>query len=146
MRNLGLSVISALALLLAGCVSTPSQSPLPSVEKLSDVLLFLDPEMKVEPILFPRYLLMNSVEINRHGRISSTDLVGAGLLFRENIDAAKNRLLDRLHKKGWEVIQRDESSLWFRFILIHQGDWLELRGVQGAESTPVFLLYRPAEK
>ena len=147
MRSFCISLFLASTLFLSGCMSIPSASPdaVKSVENPRDVLLFLGPEMKVEPVFFPRYLLMSGVEINRHGRIPFTHLAGAGLLVRTERASAEARFIACLEKRGWKIIQQESGDSWFRFIATHQDEWLELRGVRGETTMPVFLLYSPVK-
>lgn len=126
------------ALLLAGCATT-EQSP--AVEE-ADVMLFLEPELRPEPLLFPEYLFMEDFELDQHGGVPSTALAGGGLKTKLDLKTVQQRFDSLLVSKGWEIARIEEQEQSFRLMAILKGETLEIRAVQGTGPTQVFILYR----
>ncbi len=126
--------------LLAGCATTEP----PAVEEEAEVLLYLEPWLRTEPLLFPEYLLMDGFELDQHGGIPSTTLGAGGLKTELDLKAVQQRFEGLLVSKGWKINGIDELEQSFRLMASMKGETLEIRAVQGTGDTQVFILYRPA--
>jgi hypothetical protein len=127
-------------LFLEGCQTGKPKEP---AQKKRDVLLFLDPELRPEPIFFPKCLLFPEMEVLRHGRILNTELVGSELVTPENLTFVRQHFLKRLGFENWTLLKDESGSHWFRLQLQKGAEWIELRGVQGERVVHIYLLYRP---
>ncbi len=130
-----------LLLLLAGCTAVP-----PVVVDDDEAMTYLEPELRPEPLLFPKYLLMADFEIGRHGRIPNSALVGADLKTKLDLAAARQRFDNLLRSKGWKIVQTESAEHSFRLQASRRGETLEIRAVQGSGPVQVFLLYKPGGK
>ncbi len=128
--------------LLAGCASTEPAA----VEEEAEVLLYLGPWLRTEPLLFPEYLLMEDFEIDQHGRIPSTALIAGGLKTELGLKTVRQRFEGLLVPKGWKINGIEEQEQSFRLMASMKGETLEIRAVQGTGATQVFILYRPAPR
>lgn len=127
--------------LLAGCATPPS--PEPAVAD-ADAMLYLEPGLRPETLLFPEYLLMEGFELDQHGRIPESRLVGAGMKSKLPLGTVLRRFNDVLASKGWSVTQAEMGHQSFRLMAAQKGETLEIRAVQGSGATQVFVLYQPA--
>ena len=126
-------------LFLWGCASPET----PAVVLDEEVMLFLKPGLRPESLLFPEYLLIEDLELDTHGRIPQSSLVGAELKTKLRIKAVLDRYNAILDIKGWMVAPAEVTNQSFRLLASRLGETLEIRAVQGTDSTQVFILYRP---
>lgn len=127
-------------LLLWGCASAEK----PAEVRVEDVMLFLEPGLRPEPLLFPEYLFLEGFELDQHGRIPQTALVGAGLKTKMPLKMVLRRYKAVLALKGWRVgTVEEEEEQSFRLMAVKKGETLEIRVVQGTGLTQVFILYWP---
>jgi len=141
-RFLSVCVFPTLAfLMLCGCVSTET----PAVVQQEDVLLILEPGLRPENLLFPEYLLLEDFELEAHGRIPQTPLVGAGLKTPMGLKTVFRRYSDILALRGWRIDKTEQASQSFRLMASKKAETLEIRAVQGTGPTQVFILYKPAK-
>lgn len=126
-------------LFLSGC-ATPDA---PAVVKEEDVMLFLEPGLRPETLLFPEYLFLEGLELDQHGRIPETAWIGAGLKTREDLKTIMRQYNRVLASKGWQVTKAEIAEQSFRLLATSKGDRLEIRAVQGSGPTQVFILYKP---
>lgn len=126
---------------LTGCV-TPEE-PTESLVDTDESMEFLEPGLKPEVILFPDYLLMEDFELNQHGGIRESSLVGGGLKTALGLKAVRRRFNDALVSHGWTIDTIEIGKSSFRLKASLKGEFLEIRAVQGSGPTQVFLLYQP---
>jgi hypothetical protein len=126
---------------LAGC-STTTQAPEPVIDQAA-TLEFLEPGLRPEVLLFPEYLMMEGFELNQHGRIPQTELVGAGLKTRLSLAIVRSRFMDQLDSNGWKTSKMEIENSSFRLMANHKLEFIEIRAVQGLGPTQVFILFRP---
>ena len=138
-----MSRVAVLAILagamLCGCASRPVE---PVVQQ-EDVVLFLEPGLRPESLQFPEYLLMEEFELEAHGRVSGTNLIGIGLKTKLDLESARSRCYDMFAGKGWTVDKAELDSQSLRLLASKKGETLEIRAVRGTGVTQVFILYRP---
>jgi hypothetical protein len=140
MRLKGFRFLALIMVLLqGGCWGGKGVEP---VQRESDVLLALGPELRPEKIQLPRYLLFPDTEILRHGRISGSRLTGSELRSLEDLETLRERYCTSLQSRGWSFIREDEGDSWFRCQMGRGTEWLEVRGVQGITNAHLYLLYR----
>ena len=125
---------------LCGCVSTEP----PAVVQQEDVMLFLEPGLRPETLLFPEYLLLEDFELEAHGRIPQTPLVGAGLKTPMGLKTVLQRYSNILALRGWRIDKTEQENQSFRLMASKKAETLEIRAVQGTGPTQVFILYKPA--
>ncbi len=123
-----------LCLTLAGCISAPVR-----VEEGAPVMAPPRPS-----VLFPDYLLIDGFELNDHGRISGTGLVGADLTVLQDLGTVRNLISGQLSAHGWTTDKMEIGRQHFRVLASHAGEEIEIRAVQGTGPTQVFILYRPS--
>ena len=126
-------------MLFSGC-STPDA---PAQIQQEDVMLFLDSGLRPETIYFPEYLLLPNIELNAHGYISGTPLIGAGLTTDLALKVVWRQYKDLLFSKGWKIEKMEVTNQSFWFMVTQGDEVLEIRGVQGTGPTQLFILYRP---
>ena len=126
-------------LLLCGCATdTP-----PVVVEESEAMLHLGTNLLPENLLFPEYLFLADFELDQHGRIPESTLVGADLKTKLGLATVLRRFNDVLTAKRWEITLLESRKHAFRLRATLMGDTLEIRAVQGTGPTQVFILYRP---
>ena len=126
-------------LFLWGCASPET----PAVVSDEDVMLFLKPGLRPESLLFPGYLLLEDLELETHGRIPQSSLVGAGLKTKLGFKTVLDCYTVVLESKGWQVTPAEVANQSFRLMASKAGETLEIRAVQGTGPTQIFILYRP---
>lgn len=131
----------ALVVLLSGCMHSRN-SGVPVVDNM-ETMEFLEPGLRPETILFPRYFLMEGFELQRHGRLPGTSLVGAGMKTREGLASVRRNLNDLLSAYGWDVEKMEIESKSFRLMASFKKETVEIRAVQGSGPTQIHLLYGP---
>lgn len=138
-RKIGVSLCSFMVvILLSGCVSTDS----PVVVQDEDVMLFLEPGLRPEPLLFPEYLLLEDFELQAHGRIPESPLIGVGLRTKLELGEVRRRFSDLLAEKEWTVVKTELARQSFRLLAESKDETLEIRGVQGSGPSLIFILYK----
>jgi len=128
-------------LLLAGCQTR--EDPRPPLVNVEDSMLYLDPGLRPEVLLFPEYFLMEGFELNQHGRIPQTSLIGGGMRAKLGLRTVRNRFGDALDAHGWTVDKMEIGKQSFRLTASFKEEEVEIRGVQGRGATQVFILYQP---
>ncbi|MEE9368578.1 MAG: hypothetical protein V3V05_06900 [Pontiella sp.] len=127
--------------LLTGCATQPDFSePLVATE---ESMLFLEPGLRPEVLLFPEYLLMEDFELNQHGIIPESTIVGGGLKTTMGLQVVRRRFNDVLADNNWMVDKVEIGKNSFRIMASLEGEALEIRAVQSLGPTQVFLLYQP---
>ena len=127
--------------LLSGCISPPDKPAEPVVDSTM-TMEFLGKDYRPEVLLFPEYLLMEEFELSQHGRISDTDLVGAGMRSMLSLTTIRTRFSDVLASNGWEIDKMEISRQSFRLMASLKEETVEIRAVQGGGASQVFLLYK----
>lgn len=127
-------------LMLWGCTSP--ESPEVVVED-ADAMLYLQAGLQPENLLFPEYLLMPDFELDQHGRIPDTTVVGVELTTRLDLETTLRRCHDMLSSNGWKMTGEEGAEHAFRLLVEKKGDLMEIRAVQGSGPTQLFILYRP---
>jgi hypothetical protein len=127
--------------LLVGCVA-PTEPAEPVVDP-SETMTFLGAGLRTELLLFPEYLLMGDFELNQHGRIPGTRLVGAGMKSSLGLRVVRTRFSDALDSKGWKTDRMEIGKQSFRLVASLKDEEIEIRAVQGGGATEVFVLYQP---
>ncbi len=130
----------AMLLLLCGCAT---KAPPEAEVENTDAMLHLKVGLRPENLLFPEYLLMADFEIDQHGRIPESSLVGASLKTKLGVKAVLRRFSDMLATKGWGTTALESTEHFFRLLAVMKGETLEIRAVQGTGPTQVFILYQP---
>ena len=130
-------ILSMLA--LAGCQTTEPPEP---VVDLAGSMEFLEAGLRPEVLLFPDYLLMEDFELNQHGRIPETTLVGAGMKTDLSLAAVRRRFNDVLDESGWTIDKVEIEKQSFRVMASLKGDHVEIRAAKGSGPTQVFMLYQ----
>lgn len=126
-------------LLLWGCASAET----PTLVQEEDVMIFLEPGLRPETLLFPEYLLMENFELETHGRIPQTPLVGVGLRTGMGLKTVLRQYNNILSTHGWQVTKAKVAKQSFRLMAVKKAETLEIRAVQGTGPTQVFVLYKP---
>lgn len=139
-RRLSVCIFQTAALLLLlGCASTEK----PAVVQEEDVMLFLKPGLRPESLLFPEYLLLYGLELDTHGRIPQSPLIGVGLNTEMGLKTVLHRYNAVLANQGWQITKAEMAKQSFRLLASMKGETLEIRAVQGTGPTQVFILYKP---
>ena len=126
-------------LLLAGCATTEA----PAVVHDEDVMLVLEAGLRPENLLFPEYLFLLDLELDQHGRIPQSTLIGADLRTEVDLKTIQRQYNKVLAAHGWQITKAEFAMQSFRLMAGKEGEFLEIRGVQGTGSTQVFILYTP---
>lgn len=108
-------------------------------------MLFFEPGLRPETLLFPEYLFLEDFELEAHGRIPQTSLVGAGLKTQMGLKTVFRRYSNILALRGWQIDTTEKASQSFRLMASKKAETLEIRAVQGTGPTQVFILYKPAK-
>lgn len=127
-------MIWPIGLVLAGCMSAPVP--------VSEDAPVTEPPAPV--VLFPAYFLMEGFELNDHGRISGTALIGADMTVAQDIGAVRERISGKLSIHEWTTDKMEIGRQYFRVLASQAEAEVEIRGVQGTGPTQVFLLYQPS--
>jgi len=127
-------------LLLCGCTTTEPSSV---VVEDDEAMLHLDSTLRPENLLFPEYLFMVDFELDQHGRIPGSTVVGADLKTELDLKTSQQRFKDLLASKGWIITTEEVAERSFRLLAAMKGETLEIRAVQGTGPTQVFILYQP---
>jgi len=127
---------------LAGCVG-PARPVEPVVDQ-DESMEFLERGLRPEILLFPQYLLMDGFELNQHGRIPSSSLVGGGLKTAFGLSMARSRFSDVLVANHWTIENVEIGKGSFRIMASLAAESIEIRGVQGRGPTEIFILFQPA--
>lgn len=129
-------------LLVAGCAAPPEPAgPVVDPRKAMEVV---GHGVQPQVLIFPEYLLMEDFELEQHGRIPETRLVGAGMKSSIGLLEVRRRFGDRLAAEGWATDKVEMGSGFFRLMASKQGEQVEIRAVQGSGDVQVFVLYEPA--
>lgn len=129
-----------IVLLLCAC-ATMEQEPV--VVEEEEAMTHLGPNLRPENLFFPEYLFMPDFELDQHGRIPGSSVVGAGLQTRLGLQATLQLFSDMLATNGWAITSEEVAGHSFRLLGDMKGDALEIRAVQGTGPTQVFILYQP---
>ncbi len=147
MKCVCFSLIAVSGLLfIAGCQTVTPQQDEPRIVDKSQSMVFLDPILQPEVLLFPEYLLMEGFEIQQHGRIPESRLIGAGMTSRAGIKTVFKELNSVLVANGWTASKMELHQKSFRILAENKGEQLEIRVVQGGGKSHLFLLYQPKEE
>ena len=109
-------------------------------------MLHLGGQVRPENLLFPEYLLMVDFELDQHGRIPASTVVGIDLKTKLDLETTLRRFKDMLTSHGWNITQEEVAEHSFRLLAGMKGESLEIRAVQGSGPTQIFVLYRPSSK
>lgn len=131
-----------LVLFLGGCATTEQ----PAVVQDADAMIYLEPGLRPENLLFPEYLFMEDFELDQHGRIPGTTLIGVDLKTNLGLKTALRRFNNLLASKGWKITKAEMAKQSFRLKAVMADETLEIRAVQGAGPTQVFILYQPSSE
>ncbi len=138
MRLIGL--ICCVAALLAGCAHNAPKKFYLDNAPITDQELTGSRDI----ILFPDYFLMDEFELQDHGHIPRTHLIGAGMTAKLPLVDVRSRFNDQLFAHQWNTDTMEMGRQSFRIMASHEGETVEIRGVQGSSGpTHVFLLYTP---
>ncbi len=108
-------------------------------------MLFLEPGLRPETLLFPEYLLLEDFELEAHGRIPQTPWVGAGLKTQMGLKTVLRQYRNILALRGWKIDTTEQANQSFRLMASKKAETLEIRAVQGTGPTQVFILYKPTK-
>jgi hypothetical protein len=128
-------------LFLSGCAAPKA----PVVVKEKDIMLYLEPGLRPETVLFPEYLFLEGLELDQHGRIPETLWVGAELKTEADLKPVLRQYNKVLATMGWQVTKAEIAKQSFRLMASKKAEMVEIRAVQGSGSTQVFILYQPGE-
>ena len=130
---------------LNGCVAPPkSVEPAEPVVDDTELMTYIDAELRPETILFPEYLLMEGFELDRHGRIPGSSLVGVGLKTKFPLAQVRRDVSQIMKAHDWITERTDIGGSSFRVMASLKLEKLEVRAVQGSGETQVFIVYTPA--
>ena len=132
--------LGVVLLLLCAC-STPE--PPAVVAEEDEAMLHPDAQLRPENLLFPEYLFMADFELDQHGRIPGSTVVGADLKTELDLKPTLQRFSSVLASNGWTIAKEEVAEQSFRMMAAMKGDTLEIRAVQGSGPTQVFILYQP---
>lgn len=132
-----------MATVLSACVAP--EEPLEPVVDVAAAMEFLESGLRPERILFPEYFLMEGVELQDHGRIPGTMLIGAGMKTRLGLASVRRAFNDQLDANGWTTDNVEIESKSFRMMASLKKETVEIRAVQGSGPTQIYLLYEPAQ-
>jgi hypothetical protein len=127
--------------LMAGCISP--KKPAEPVVYSEEAMVFLEPGLRPEVLLFPEHFLMEDFELNQHGNIPQSSLVGGGLKTKLDLKSTMRRFNEVLDSDGWETDKVELGKKSFRTMASKGGEYIEIRAVEGDVSTEVFILYQP---
>jgi hypothetical protein len=130
--------------LLLGSVSCRTPGPPEAVVEEDEAMPYLGPGLRPEILLFPEYLFMDGFELDQHGRIPQSELIGVDLKTSQDLKTVLRRFNHLLVSSGWTISKAEVAAQSFRLLAAMQDETLEVRGVQGSGPTQVFILYRPA--
>lgn len=133
-------ILPVCCILWVGCKAT---EPVEPVVDVNAAMEFLEPGLRPEVLLFPEYLLMEEYELNQHGRIPESRLVGGGLRTKLSLSTVRREYADALASKGWVTEKMEIEKQSFRLIATLKDESVEIRAVQGFGPTEVFILYDP---
>ena len=142
MRWITILFFSITSLLVVGGCAGPEGPP---VVRHEDVMLFMDSSLHPENLLFPEYLLLEGYELDAHGRIPNSSLIGVGLKANLALRTVLQQYNKLLSVQKWEVTKMEMAGKSFRILAEKKGENVEIRAVQGTGVTQVFILYTPAE-
>lgn len=112
----------------------------------SEIMTYLQADLRPEVMHFPDYLLMEGYELNQHGMIPGTRLIGVEMKTEFPLRAVRSAFNDIFRAYGWRTDGVEIGGLSFR-LLAHLDDaFLEIRAVQGLNETQVFVLYTPPKQ
>ena len=126
-------------LLLCGCAAQVPEEPI--VDK-AETMIFLGADLRPEELLFPDYLLMEGFELDQHGRIPETTLIGADMESSLGLMQVRRLFDDLLVTQGWSIDGVEIGTHYFRILAASDVGELEIRAVQGSGPTHVFILYQ----
>lgn len=130
-----------MALLLCGCKT--AEPPPEAVVEEADAMIHLGAELRPEILYFPDYLLMADFELDQHGRIPESTVVGVELKTKLDLATTLQRITEMLTSHEWRITGEEMEEHAFRLLAAMKGESLEIRAVQGTGPTHVFMLYRP---
>ena len=87
MRRFFALLISVAA--LAGCKT--NEEPAEPVVNIAETMMFLEPGLRPEVLLFPEYLMMEDFELQQHGRIPESKLIGAAMSSQLGLQQVRGR-------------------------------------------------------
>lgn len=128
--------------LLYGCAAT---APQPVVVEDDESMIHLDAGLRPEILLFPEYLFMADFELDQHGRIPGSTVIGVDLKTKLDLETTLQRFNDILAAHGWNIAKEEVAGNSFRLLAAMKGESLEIRAVQGSGPTQIFILYSPSE-
>ena len=134
-------ILLLFSVLLVGCVTT--NEPDEAVVNTAESMEFLEPGLRPEVLLFPEYFLMEDFELNQHGIVPASSLVGGGLKTEMELKIVRRRFSDVLAANDWVVDNFEIEKRSFRIKASLAGEFIEIRAVQGDGPTQVFILYQP---
>lgn len=106
-------------------------------------MLFLEEGLRPEALQFPEYLFLEDLELDAHGRIPESPLIGAGLKTKLDLKTVLRRYNDVLATHGWKLTKAEMAKQSFRLLAAKKAETLEIRAVQGSGPAQVFILYKP---
>lgn len=106
-------------------------------------MLHLGTDLRPENLFFPEYLFMGDFELDQHGMIPGSTLVGVDLKTKLDLNSSLQRFKDMLALKGWSITSEEVVEHSFCLLAKKKGETLEIRAVQGSGPTQVFILYQP---
>ncbi len=133
-------IIVVTVLSLAGC-----KTPVPPEPEVADAdaMLYLAPGLRPEILLFPDYLFIEGIELDQHGRIPNSTLIGVDMKSALDLKTVLRRFNQVLVSRGWTIRKAEVETQSFRLMASLGHETLEIRAVQGAGPTQVFILYQP---
>ena len=140
MKKLWLGAACGCVVLIAGCVTRE-----PKKEFLPNAAIGVQGQGGGrDVVLFPDYFRMDGYQLNDHGRIPRTHLIGAGMTANLELAAVRTQFSDVLHSRNWTTDRMEIGRQSFRIMASHSGETVEIRAVQGSSGpTQIFLLYTP---
>lgn len=129
-----------LLLLISACRSMDPAGP---VVDANAVMTFLQSDLMPEKLLFPEFLLMEDFELNQHGRIPGSSMIGGDMQTNLKLTEVRGRFGDALSSNGWKIDRVEVGGGSFRMLASKAGEEVEVRAVQETGAAQVFILYTP---
>ena len=108
-------------------------------------MIHLEAGLRPDTFLFPEYFFMEDFELDQHGQIPDTALVGIDLKTKLELKETMRRFNTMLMQQGWTIMKLNIQPRFFRLEAAKEKETLEIRAVQGSGPTQIFVLYKPSD-
>jgi hypothetical protein len=137
-------VFLSMVLILSGCSTSQPNIP-PLIIEEEDTMIHLEADLRPDTFLFPEYFFMEDFELDQHGHIPDTSLIGIDLKTKLELKEAMRRFNKMLMQEGWTIMKANIQPQFFHLEATKEKESLEIRAVQGTGPTQLFVLYKPID-